>query len=93
MEGIGLDVVSKLCQCFFRYQFVKGPEVSKLAELLKISCILMHRNFDDSIQDSKDLVLRLQAIFELKVLIPKRVSKEVQTDGRSTTFEKPGSEC
>lgn len=64
--------------------------VSKLAELLKVSSILVHWNLDDSAQDRKDLVvlvMRLHSVFEFQVLVPERMGKEVQSNTGGTAFK------
>jgi hypothetical protein len=47
----------------------------------------MHGDVDDAAQNRKDLILRLLPLLVLEVLVPKRMSKEVQPNMIGSTLE------
>lgn len=43
----------------------------------------------DPIENREDFVLSLQPFFELQILVPERVSKEIQTDTAGSSLKEP----
>lgn len=54
---------------------------------LIVSGILVHRNVDNALEDSVDLILCLLALFVLYVLVPERMGQEVEADVGSSAFK------
>ena len=54
---------------------------------LEVPCILVHWNVDDAVENGEDAVLRFHALFKLDVLVPERVSKEVEADALCTALK------
>jgi hypothetical protein len=63
--------------------------VGELAESLEVSCILVHWDVYDSVEDGKDLVMCIQTIFEFEVFVPERVCKKIQTYTTGAALEEP----
>lgn len=63
--------------------------LSKMAIPFEVTCILMHRDMDNPVKDSKDLVLGLQPLLELQIFVPKRVSEEIKTNTCCASLEQP----
>lgn len=87
--GLGNDVLAKLCQCIGGKQLLEGTGLCKLPEPLKVTCILMHWDVDNTIQDCDNLVLTFETFFKFNVFVPEWMSKEVETNTVGTTFEEP----
>ena len=70
--------------------------MSKLAELLEVSSILVHGDLDHTAQDRKDLivlVVSFDAILKFEVFVPEGMSKKVQSYTCSTTLEESTTKC
>ena len=49
----------------------------------------MHWNENDTIQNSEDPIVLFHALLELEVLVPERMSQEVEADAGCASLEEP----
>lgn len=63
--------------------------LGKMAIPFKVSCVLVHRNVNNTVEYSENLVLGLQSLLELQILVPERVGEKIEANTSCASLIEP----